>query len=841
MDAHEKHPGDEIKNLQRCMNDLISIMALPALWSGGDPSQIGRTLVDVLQHLLHLQFIYVQLKDPRGETPLEVSRVDQTSAIAMLPHEIGKELRRFLGDDPEKLPTRLQLNIGGSNSRIVPLRLGFHAEFGMLVAGSERPDFPGPSEELLLRVAANHAVLSLHEVRAFSEQKRLAEALDRRVAERTRDLAAANQLLQVQVGVLQLIPVVAWTVRPDGTPDFVNQNWLEYTGQDAEYVMSHPEAWLTAVHPDDRETASDTFWNGIRAGRDFTMETRFRRAKDGSFRWHLIRAVALRGADGSIIKFVGTSTDIEELKQSQQELRRAEERTRLIIDTALDAVVSMDASGTIISWNKQAEITFGRSSDEAIGQRISELIFPERDRIAYECGIRSFLDKGVSPWLRRRFEATSIRRCGTEFPVELEVIPLKPGNEWIFSVFIHDITESKRAEEKLRQSELSLRQLTETIPEMLWSATPDGTIDYCNTRLLDYTGLKVDEVMVQGWTKLFHPEDVDHATRAWLFSVKSGTPYRVEVRTIHASDRIYRWCVTNALPLIDNDGQIVKWHGTVVDMHDWKVAQDSLRNTQAELANMARVMTMSQLTASIAHEVNQPLSGIITNASTCLRMLDSDPPDIVGARETARRTIRDGNRASDVITRLRALFSKRQTVTESVDLNEATREVVELLVNKLQRNRVVLRTELIDDLPLVEGDRVQLQQVIMNLLQNASDAMSDVHDRERLLLIQTRLDEIDSVRFTVQDSGIGLKPPITERLFDAFYTNKNDGMGIGLAVSRSIIENHQGRIWAQPNDGFGATFSFSVPRCSMKESNERFSNSSQESADNQPAKVARDL
>jgi C4-dicarboxylate-specific signal transduction histidine kinase len=265
------------------------------------------------------------------------------------------------------------------------------------------------------------------------------------------------------------------------------------------------------------------------------------------------------------------------------------------------------------------------------------------------------------------------------------------------------------------------------------------------------------------------------------------------------------------LPLLDGDRRILKWHGTVVDMHDWKQAQEALRNTQTELANMARAMTVGQLTASIAHEVNQPLSGIITNAGTCLRMLDANPPNIDGARETARRTIRDGNRASEVVTRLRALFSKRQPATEPVDLNEAAREVIALLLSKLQRNNISLRSELADDLPLVTGDRVQLQQVIMNLLQNASDAMNNVHDRSRQLLIQTGPDDPAHVRLTVRDSGIGLDPRTVNRLFDPFYSNKNDGMGIGLSVSRSIIENHGGRIWAKPNDDAGATFSFSIP------------------------------
>jgi C4-dicarboxylate-specific signal transduction histidine kinase len=194
-------------------------------------------------------------------------------------------------------------------------------------------------------------------------------------------------------------------------------------------------------------------------------------------------------------------------------------------------------------------------------------------------------------------------------------------------------------------------------------------------------------------------------------------------------------------------------------------------------------------------------------------MLAADPPNVDGARETARRTIRDGNRASEVITRLRALYGKKEPTIESVDLNEATREVIALSLSELQRNRVILRPELADDLPPVAGDRVQLQQVILNLIRNGSDAMSSVDDRPRQLLIRTERDEGDRVSLTVQDAGTGFDPPAVDRLFEGFYTTKNDGMGIGLSVSRSIIESHQGRLWATlNNNGPGAAFSFSIPR-----------------------------
>jgi PAS domain S-box-containing protein len=385
-------------------------------------------------------------------------------------------------------------------------------------------------------------------------------------------------------------------------------------------------------------------------------------------------------------------------------------------------------------------------------------------------------------------------------------------DQFSLGVFVRDLTDSKLALEKLKESELNLRQMTETIPAMLWSATPKGAVDYCNVRVLDYSGFSASEIMGTGWTKLLHPGDVDRVAQEWASCVRNGAPFQAEVRTYRASDRVYRWCIASALPLIDEQGLILKWHGTIVDMHDWKQAQEELRNTQAELAHMTRVMTMRELTASIAHEVNQPLSGIITNAGTCLRMLSADPPNIEGARETARRTIRDGNRASDVIKRLRALFAKKSIADEEVDLNDATREVIALSSSELQRSGVILRPELSADLPRITGDRVQLQQVILNLLLNASDAMSDVGDRPKHLIIRTEREGADRVCLAVQDSGVGFEPEIAGKLFEPFFTTKSERMGIGLSVSRSVIESHNGRICAEPNRGPGSTFSFSIPR-----------------------------
>jgi signal transduction histidine kinase len=305
-----------------------------------------------------------------------------------------------------------------------------------------------------------------------------------------------------------------------------------------------------------------------------------------------------------------------------------------------------------------------------------------------------------------------------------------------------------------------------------------------------------------------HPEDIpllhDMAERAQ----RGVSDFEYEHRLL-MSDHSVKYLHLIAHGTRDEHGRL-EYIGAVQDVTERRRAQEELDRARSELTRVARVTSLGTLAASIAHEVNQPLSGIVTNASTCLRMLASDPPNLDGARETARRTIRDGHRASEVVNRLRGLFTRKEAAAESVDLNAATSEVIALTASELRQAGVVVREELADGLPSVTGDRVQLQQVILNLLLNAVDAMSRVDNRPRELVVRTARDE-GAVCVSVQDSGVGFPPEDRERLFEAFYTTKPQGMGIGLSVSRSVIERHSGRLWAVPNEGPGATFSFSVP------------------------------
>src|SRR6266478_1850309 len=366
-------------------------------------------------------------------------------------------------------------------------------------------------------------------------------------------------------------------------------------------------------------------------------------------------------------------------------------------------------------------------------------------------------------------------------------------DRWYATAF--DIEDRKRAQEDVRRSEafLAEAQRLTSIGSFSWLvATDEITWSEELYRIYEFDpGIKITLEVIRSRV---HPEDLTLYEKMVEQARNGGDDFEWQYRLLMLDQSIkYMHAVAQATR--DSRGQL-EYIAAVRDVTARRLSDEALDKARSELAHVTRVMSLGALTASIAHEVNQPLSGIITNASTCMKMLDADPPNVDGARETAKRTIRDGRRAADVITRLRALFSKKELTLESLDLNQAARDVITLALCELQRNRVIVKPELADELPIVAGDRVQLQQVILNFLRNASDAMSSVDDRPRQLLIRTEHDADGGVRLSVQDAGVGFGPESANKLFDSFYTTKSNGMGIGLSVSRSIIENHQGRLWA---------------------------------------------
>jgi PAS domain S-box-containing protein len=479
-------------------------------------------------------------------------------ADVMMPHLDGFGLLRAIREDS---------GLTGTPVILVSARAGEESRVEGLEADAD--DYlikPFAARELLARVAAHVKMANLRRETAEREERMRSEAeLEReklraseeRLAETSRlyrELQRADAELQLQVGLLQQLPVSAWTLKPDGTPDFVNQVWLEFSGQTLDFVRSHPEAWMTAVHPEDRETASKVFWDRVRSGHGFSFETRSLRARDGVYRWHLQQAVVLRDAEGRVLKFIGTTTDIDD---------------------------------------------------------------------------------------------------------------------------------QKRTEEALRQA-------------------------------------------------------------------------------------------------------------------------------QSDLARINRVTTMGELAASLAHEIKQPISGAITNVSTCLRKLGRDEPNLDEVRAGVTRIGRDAKRAAEIIDRVRSQFEKGASNQQTLDVNEIIPETIALLRDQAVRYSISVRTELAADLPQIVGDRLQLQQVLMNLIVNSIEAMKDI-DGIREIIIKSERDENEQILISISDTGVGLPPQIAEKIFDPFFTTKAHGTGMGLRISRSIIESHGGRLWAVGSTGRGATFQLTLP------------------------------
>jgi len=620
------------------------------------------------------------------------------------------------------------------------------------------------------------------------------------------DRKKAEEALRVNQRNLSLIvdsiPGLVARVSPTGEVEVVNRPLLEYFGKSLEEVRN----WqLTdAIYPDDLPRALETF-SRLPTGEPFDDEQRLRRF-DGVYRWFQSRGLPLRDPDGRILNWYVLLTDIEDRKRAEEALQSNERNLSLIINTMPTLAWSARPDGSADFLNQHYLEYVGLPFEELQGWGWTAAVHPD-DLNALSDAWKSIMASGKPGEAEAR-----LRRFDGEFRWFLfRTNPMRDDSGQIVKWYgtNTDIHDRKRAEAEVKESYLRLaeaQQLSKT-----GSFITDLVADEHNWSEETFRIFEFDpaaKITVQMIRNQIHAEDLP-SFDAMIARAMTGTDVdfsfrfvtsRGAVKHIRGMARVIEYLVGRPLFI-----------GALQDVTDNKIAEEALNRARSELARVSRVTTLNVLTASIAHEINQPLSGIITNADTCLWLLSTDPPDVAGARETAQRTIRDGNRAADVIKRLRALYSNKETQFASMDLNEAVREVIALSLNDLQRSRVIVRNELEDGLPSITGDRVQLQQVVLNLVRNGSEAMSTIDDRPRELLVKTKRELDNRVRLSVKDVGIGLQPQHADKLFEAFYTTKGDGMGIGLHVSRSIIEAHHGRLWAEPNDGPGATFLFSIP------------------------------
>ncbi len=605
---------------------------------------------------------------------------------------------------------------------------------------------------------------------------------------------------------IDALPGFVWSALPDGDVEFCNQRWLDYSGMSLDEVRG--EELSAAIHPQDKSDFVEKWRAALTQGESFEGEARMRRA-DGCYRWFLIRAVPLRDAKGGISRWYGTNVDIEDLKRAQEEVLKQTARLDELFEQTPEAVAVLSADGRIVRINKEFTRMFGYEPAEVLERPVNDLIVPER----FVESAREY-NRRLKSGDRVEVETVRRRKDGNDVHVSLLAVPVTAASgEQVANYAIYrDITERKRAEERLLESEVRFQAIADTAPVMIWTTGTDGLCNYFSKPWLDFTGRTMEQEVGMGWTEGVHADDVQGCLDGFLPAFQARKPFRMEYR-LRRADGEYRWVDESGIPRYTPGGEFAGYIGCNIDITDRKRAEEErerLRQVQSELAHINRVTTMGELAASIAHEIKQPISAAHTNAKTCLRWLGRNQPDIEEAREAASRVIQDVTRTSEIISRIRVLFKKGEPERECVDVNEVIREMISLMRSAAARHAISIHTELAPELPNVRADRVQLQQVFLNLMLNGIDAITEGNGAGDLT-IKSQRNPDGQVLISISDTGIELPLERSNKVFDAFFTTKPQGTGMGLSISRSIIEAHGGRLWATGNSDRGATFQFTLP------------------------------
>ena len=614
--------------------------------------------------------------------------------------------------------------------------------------------------------------------------------------------------------IIDMIPAMAWSTTSDGMLDFANQHFLEYVGLSLTDIAG--ENFYRLFHPDDLEHLAAAWWNIMTSKTAKEVEGRIKRA-DGVFRWCSLRQKPRYDPEGTVVRWYGVVLDIEDRRQAEDALKEtkaalaaSEQNLRLIIDSLPVLVWSARPDGSADFVNKSWLDYAGLPAERILDWGFLDLYHPEDIPEMVEIWKRD-LESSDHTQLKGRILGADGRYRWFYFSGR----KLEDANgivRW-FGVNI-DIEDLQCAENALRASETALREsehklslIINTIPAMAWSCTPDGRLEYWNKNLIDFVGLPFEEIVDFGFYRMFHPDDVERMRASWEEVVATKRPNPVDAR-IRRFDGEYRWFNLRQNPLLDADGNVVRWYGVVVDIEDRKRAEESLRQSQSDLAHVTRLTTIGELAVSIAHEINQPLMAIVTNAGTCLRWLQEGQTDLEQARLAADRVVHDGHRAGEIVSSIRSMAQRAPVRMERTDFNSALRDVLFLLRAELQSRGLEVVTNLSPHPLYVLGDRTQLQQVLLNLIINSAEATH--HGAEATIRIHCTQRQEGEVEVNVSDTGQGIAPDQIDRVFEAFYTTKSDGIGMGLSICRSIVEAHGGRIWAKSTYPTGASFNFTL-------------------------------
>jgi PAS domain S-box-containing protein len=612
--------------------------------------------------------------------------------------------------------------------------------------------------------------------------------------------------------LIETIPAMVVCALPDGSVEFANRAWQEYTGGSLQQLRD--SGWQSAINPDDVPSFVEDWNASLPTGKPFATEARIRRA-DGQYRWFLIRkALAIppnQGSNSSLRTLIACE-DINERKQAEARLRQSEQRWQTAFENSAIGIIIRDRADRFLAANRAFRNMLGYTELQLYQLRQIDVTYEEDREPNLELIGEVWEGKRQHFQIEKRYR----RKDGTLVWVRnnVAVVPGTGGVAPFLFTIVEDITQRKQEESERRYIEQRYRVMVETASDAVVCMDENGAILLANPATTRIFGYEPAELIGKPLTVLM-PESLrkahDHGVRRYLTTCQRHINWQgTELTGLRKNGQEFP--VEISFGEVTADGHRI-FTGFVRDISERKQTEElraSLQATQVELARISRLTTMGELAASIAHEVNQPLTAVTNNANACLRLLANRNLNPEVLQRALEEIVADGTRASAVIARIRRFIKKAPAEKSELEINAVIQEVLALSGHELQKYRVLVECQLTMALPLVLADRVQLQQVLLNLIMNATEAMAAITDRPRELWIQSQLDEGGDVLVGVRDSGTGFGSE-ADHVFTPFFTTKVHGMGMGLSISRSLVESHGGRLWATPNSPHGAVFSFTLP------------------------------
>jgi PAS domain S-box-containing protein len=608
-----------------------------------------------------------------------------------------------------------------------------------------------------------------------------------------------DQLTQINL-LGERFPGFLWKALPDGKVTYVNRYCQDYLGMTADEAAAD---WVRLVHPDDRDEVMRR-WATVVSGGQWHDHVHRLMGKDGQYRWFQSRITAIRDETGGVVALHGLMMDAEDRVSAERSVRQEEQQLRRLVDSMPAMIWRADPGGRIDRWNSTMIETIGKHWETSETFDLLSRIDPLQSAQVEERWVRS-VRLGIP------YEDT-YRILGNDGRHHWHLVRAQPfrddGGNIVGWYGVHtDIDALKQAESALRMREHELLHIIDTVPSMLWAASPTGEATHISRRLSEYSGWPLEKFLNLGWETFHHPDEFETTARDFFKSIQTGESFD-SVHRLRRWDGEYRWHHVMGEPLRDPEGKIIQWYGLSIDIDDRKKAEDHLRETRVKLNKASKIAMVAELSASIAHELNQPLTSVLANAQASKRWLAAAPPNLEEAAASIERVVRDARSADQTMQNIRALFRRESFDMYETRVPEIITEAVRLVQEDANKRGVPVQCIFEKDLPPVFADPILMQEVFINLISNAIEATETIPGQPQIT-IKAAMSGDNEIAIEVIDNGPGVDDP--EKVFDAFVTTKEKGMGIGLSVSRSIAEAHEGQLSAANNVGGGANFTLKVP------------------------------